>query len=120
MPQTATKDLFLHGAKRNDSFCVPSLWLKKSTTRKAIEMGLTLSATTGATTARPPTLEVTETAGVKTPSAIVHEVANNAYRDEPHKELSKIRSGRWWKVDLPRSTAANELSRAMRRREAFL
>jgi hypothetical protein len=41
-----------------------------------MEMGLTLLDTTGATTARPPTLEVTETAGVRIPSAMVSAVAN--------------------------------------------
>ncbi len=37
-------------------------------------MGITLLATTGATTARPPTEDVTETAGVRIPSAMVKAV----------------------------------------------
>lgn len=70
------------GAKRKDNFCVPILWPRKSTIRNAIEMGRTLSATTGATTAKPPTLEVTETAGVRIPSAMVHDVAKRVYRTQ--------------------------------------
>lgn len=43
-------------------------------------MGMIWSLTTGATTAKPPTEEVTDTAGVRMPSAIVSAVAKRVYR----------------------------------------
>jgi hypothetical protein len=51
-------------------------------------MGMTWSLTTGATTAKPPTEEVTDTAGVRMPSAIVSAVANRVYRGTIRENIS--------------------------------
>ena len=68
------------GAKTKLSLAVPNLCPQKRTTKNPILMGTTLSATTGATTASPPTEDVTDTAGVRIPSEMVKAVANSVYR----------------------------------------
>lgn len=87
----------LLGANRYASSDVPLNWMRKRATRKAckvgvsdeedaleihrltIEIGVTSFATEGLATAMPPTALVTDTAGVKTPSASVRLVPKRLY-----------------------------------------
>lgn len=55
---------------------VPKRWLKKRTTKIAIEMGIISLVTEGLAIAIPATADVTDTAGVNMPSAIVKLVPN--------------------------------------------
>ena len=66
----------LLGENRKASFAVPNLWLRKRTSNIAIEMGVVSLVTDGLATAIPATAEVTDTAGVNMPSAIVRLVPN--------------------------------------------
>jgi hypothetical protein len=59
---------------------VPNGCAKKSTTRKAIEMGMTCEPTSGLAAAIPLTADVTDTAGVKTPSAKVRAVPSKHWK----------------------------------------
>lgn len=77
---------------------------------KPILIGTTFSATTGATTAKPPTDEVTETAGVRIPSAMVRAVANNVCMMLcAAGQLMRVKSDQV-EVDLPRSAKATSVS----------
>lgn len=66
----------LPGANKNASFAVPNLWPRKSAINMAIEMGIVSLVTDGLAIAIPATAEVTDTAGVNIPSAMVRLVPN--------------------------------------------
>jgi hypothetical protein len=72
------------GANRKANFAVPNLWPRKSTTKMAIDIGIVSLVTDGLATAIPPTAEVTDTAGVNMPSAIVRLVPNRHYFTVSH------------------------------------
>lgn len=74
------EEVFKHslGENKTEIPLVPNRCPTKRTTRKAMEMGVISELTEGALTAIPPTAEVMETAGVKTPSAIVRAVPKSA------------------------------------------
>ena len=68
------------GANANANLVVPNCWMKNNARRKTMEIGIIWFNTEGLATAIPATALVTETAGVRMPSAIVSEVAKRHYK----------------------------------------
>jgi hypothetical protein len=79
------------GANKKANLAVPKRWLTKRTTNIAIEMGIISWETEGLEIAIPATADVTDTAGVNMPSAIVKLVPNRHHASNGHRNVSLSR-----------------------------